>query len=333
MDLSAKKRAVAWLSVGSNSLLIVGKVIVGLLIGSVSVISEAIHSGVDLLAALIAVYAVRKSSQPADTDHAFGHGKYENLSGTIEAVLIFGAAAWILYEAVKKLLHPSDIDMPGFGMIVMFVSAVVNWIVSGVLFRVGKQTDSVALQADAWHLRTDVWTSIGVMVGLGLIWIGDGIIGRLNLSPDLKEYWQGLLYKIDPIAAIVVALLIIKAAWELTVQAARDLMDVALPAEEEAWILQTLREFAPAVHGYHRMRTRKAGADRFVEFHIFVDAGMTVQASHNLAHRVSDRIKQHFGQISVLVHVEPCSGKCELCKAKCVLDDPQRAEFRGRQQH
>lgn len=318
------------MSVASNSTLVAGKIVVGVLIGSVSVLSEAIHSGVDLLASLIAVYAVRKSSKPADDDHAFGHGKYENISGTIEASLIFGAAGWILYEAVGKLLHPANVKFASLGMGIMFISAAANWIVSRILFRVGKETDSVALQADAWHLRTDVWTSIGVTLGLGLIWIGGLVIDGLSLAPAQKEDWRNLLYKIDPIAAIVVAVLIIRAAWQLTVKAARDLMDAALPAEEEAWIVQSLGGFAPAMHGYHRMRTRKAGADRFVEFHIFVDANMSVLASHELAHKISDHIKEHFGPMSVLIHVEPCAGECLLCKAHCVLDEAQKEDFRSR---
>ena len=163
--LANKKTGVAVLSVASNSLLIVLKIVVGLLIGSVAVISEAIHSGIDLLAAVIALFAVRASSARADEQHPYGHGKVENISGTIEALLIFAAAAWIIYEAVRKLIDPDEIDMPVWGVGVMLVSAMVNIFVSRRLFKVGKETDSVALQADAWHLRTDVYTSVGVMVG------------------------------------------------------------------------------------------------------------------------------------------------------------------------
>ena len=332
MTPESKKKAVAWLSVASNSLLIIGKIIVGVLIGSVSVISEAIHSGVDLLAACIAVYAVHESAKPADEQHPFGHGKFENLSGTIEALLIFLAAGWILYEAVKKLLFPTEIENLGFGVGVMFVSAAANWFVSRILFRVGKETDSVALRADAWHLRTDVWTSLGVMAGLGLIALGDVLIDHLpGIAPAQRQHWQSLLHIIDPIAAIVVAMLILRAAWHLTVQSARDLMDATLPPEEEEWIRQTLTGFGPAVHGYHRLRTRKAGADRFVEFHIFVDASMTVRDSHELAHQVSNRIKEHFKTVSVTVHVEPCALRCEACTASCVLTELQRKAFRDRE--
>jgi cation diffusion facilitator family transporter len=158
-----KKVGVAAVSVAANVALIIVKVVVGVLMGSVAVISEAIHSGVDLLAAVIALLAVRASSQKADERHPYGHGKYENISGTVEALLIFGAAAWIIYEAVHKLIHPQEIEMAAWGAGVMLVSVIVNLVVGQRLFKVGKQTDSVALQADAWHHRTDVYTSAGVM--------------------------------------------------------------------------------------------------------------------------------------------------------------------------
>ncbi len=307
MDPQRRKAAVAWLSVISNSSLVVLKLAVGLAIGSVSVLSEAIHSGVDLLAAAIALLAVKAAARPADQRHPFGHGKAENVSGTVEAALIFLAAGWIIYEAVKKFIHPRAIDAPVLGMAVMLVSAVANWVVSRRLFRVARQTDSVALEADGWHLRTDVWTSAGVMAGLAAIWLGD------RFMPHLGD----ALHLIDPAAAMVVAVLIVKAAWDLTVRSAQGLLDANLPAEEEAWIRQTLVDLAPRVHGFHRMRTRKAGATRFIEFHIFVDRGMSVGASHALAHECVGRIQEHFAGASVTVHVEPCDGRCDgLCQAE-----------------
>jgi cation diffusion facilitator family transporter len=300
MTPEQRKIAVAWLSVVSNTTLVLLKIAVGLLIGSVSVISEAIHSGVDLLASLIALFAVKGSSTPADERHPFGHGKLENISGTIEALLIFLAAGWIMYEAVKKFAHPQALDAPVLGVVIMLISACANTVVAKMLFKVGKETDSIALQADGWHLWTDVYTSAGVMVGLALIWLGDRFVPQLGDT----------LHLIDPTAAMVVAVLIIKAAYDLTVKSTRDLMDANLP-QEEAWIKEMLAGFKPAVHGFHRMRTRKAGATRFVDFHIFVDGRMTVQDSHALAHEMSGRIHEHFPGSSVTVHVEPCNGNCD----------------------
>jgi cation diffusion facilitator family transporter len=200
----------------------------------------------------------------------------------------------------------------------MGFSAVANWIVSHFLFKVGKETDSVALQADGWHLRADVYTSVGVLVGLALIWIGEWL---------LPKEWD--LHWIDPVAAILVAAMILKEAYTLTVRSARDLMDMTLPADEQAWIGQMLRTFMPAVHGFHRMKTRKAGSNRFIEFHIFVDAMMTVEDAHRLSHEIGGKIEQHFGQTSVTVHVEPCRGDCTLaCAGGCLLSDAQRQTLR-----
>jgi cation diffusion facilitator family transporter len=317
MNPGRRKTAVALLSVFSNTALVFLKLVVGFLIGSVSVMSEAIHSGVDLVAAVIALVAVRTSAKPADEKHPFGHGKFENISGTVEAILIFAAAAWIIYEAIKKIVYPQAIEEPGWGILVMAASAGANLAVSHLLFKVARQTDSVALEADGWHLRTDVYTSAGVMGGLGLIWIGE------RLAPGLGDWW----HLVDPVAALVVAALILKAAWHLTVTSARDLMDVNLP-EEEAQIQEVLRSFVPALHGYHRLRTRKAGAVRFVDFHIFVPGQMSVEDSHRLAHDVSQRIQETFAGTSVTVHVEPCTGNCAHgCLEGCLLSEAQREEM------
>ena len=313
MDPTKQKASVAWLSVISNITLVVLKVIVGLTIGSVSVISEAIHSGVDLLASVIALVAVKKSGKPADENHPFGHGKYENISGTVEALLIFLAAGWIVYEAVQKLIHTHTVDMPGWGVAVMAFSASANWVVSSMLFRVSRKTGSVALEADGWHLRTDVYTSVGVMAGLGAITLGARTMPHVNLQ------W------LDPVVAIFVAALILRAAYRLTVQSARDLLDMNLPAAEEKMIRDLLEEFRPRIRGYHRLRTRKSGHVRFIEFHIFVDANMTVDESHRLDHETAHQIQDALPDSNVSVHVEPCKGNCnEDCRQSCLLTDAQR---------
>jgi cation diffusion facilitator family transporter len=313
----AKKIAAARLSIVSNITLMALKIIIGTLIGSVAIISEAIHSGVDLLAAFIAFFAVKTSGKPADTEHPFGHGKVENISGTIEALLIFIAAGWIIYEAVGKFLHPTPIATIGWGIGVMLFSSIVNWIVSHRLFVIGEKTDSIALQADAWHLRTDVYTSAGVMLGLIVIWTGGYFLPARNLL------W------IDPVAAIVVALFILHAAYKLTVQSARDLMDAHLPPEEENYIRELIASMYPHVHGFHRLRTRKAGSDRFIEFHMKVEPRMTVDTSHDISHDIKDKILEQFPQSSITIHVEPCDGRCEQeCKESCLLTDKERETVR-----
>jgi cation diffusion facilitator family transporter len=307
-EAQTRKQRAALISVMSNTTLVAAKLSIGFAIGSVSVISEAIHSGVDLIAAAIALYSVRTSSIPADSGHPFGHGKIENVSGTIEALLIFAAAGWIIYEAIQKLIHPEPLDAPLLGVAVMLVSVIANIAVSRLLFRVGRETDSVALLADAWHLRTDVYTSLGVMAGLGIIWVGQGVL------PGTDLHW------IDPVCAIGVAVLIVKAAYDLTRQAARDLLDASLPPEEEVWVRQSIESERSIVNGCHALRTRKAGHYRFVEFHIQVDPLMSVAESHALTQKLSRTIQSRIPNTSVTIHVEPCTKECtEKCRQGCLV--------------
>jgi cation diffusion facilitator family transporter len=310
---AGRKTGVAILSVVSNTVLILLKIAVGIIIGSVAVLSEAIHSAVDLVAALIALFAVHKSSQAADDRHPYGHGKFENISGTIEGVLIFVAAIWIIYSAVRKLLKPQELETPGWGVLVMLISAIVNTIVSQRLFKVGRETDSVALQADGWHLRTDVYTSLGVMMGLLVIWVG----GRVWPSADLA--W------IDPVVAILVAMLIMKAAYDLTKQAARDLLDVSLPEQDVEWIPGFVHERWPQVRSFHRLRTRKAGSNRFIDFHLAVDDHMSVGEAHTLGDEIVVAIKERLPDSRVQIHVEPCAYQCpESCETGCSVPDEER---------
>jgi len=309
MEKHNSKSIAATISVVSNLALVVGKLLVGLLIGSVSVLSEAIHSGVDLLAAIIALIAVRTSKKPADLNHPYGHGKIENIAGVIEAFLIFLAAGWIIREAILKLIHHEPLQAPIWGIVVMCLSTIVNLGVSSMLFKVGKATESMALQADAWHLRTDVWTSLGVMGGLLVI-----VAGR-RLAPGVNLDW------VDPVAAIVVAMLILKAAWELTVIAGRDLLDTSLPGDEEQWIRTSVTQGHPQVCSLHQFRSRKTGPERFIEFHLVVAKHLSVEESHAITDEITRQICQRFASCHVIIHVEPCDAKrCPTGTAQCPMD-------------
>ncbi len=312
MDVERRKRQVAWLSVLSNTTLVVGKLAIGLLIGSVSVLSEAIHSAVDLVAAAIALAAVKAAGKPADEEHPFGHGKIENISGTIEALLIFVAGSWIIYEAVHKLLLRQPVENPGPGIVIMLVSVAANYYVSSRLFAVGRETESIALQADGWHLRTDVWTSAGVMGGLLLMTASRWLLPGLDLA------W------LDPVAAIAVALLIYKAAWDLTRESMRDIVDASLPAAEVEWIHGELHGH-PEVRGIHHLRTRKSGGRRLVEFHLVVDAPLPTVDAHRLADHLMGRIQARYPNTTVTSHVEPCDGSCSpACRGGCLLSEAER---------
>jgi cation diffusion facilitator family transporter len=312
-----EKVVVARLSVISNSFLIVAKLAIGLMMGSVSIISEAAHSGVDLLASIIAFVSVRKSGKPADREHPFGHGKIENISGSVEAVLILLAAGWIIYEAINRFLHPRPLDAVGWGIGVMLFSCIVNFVVSQKLFKVGEKTDSVALKADAWHLMTDIYTSAGVMAGLSIIWVAETAL------PGKHFHW------IDPLAAIAVAILIVHAAWRLTIQSAGDLLDVTLPSGERAIIRGLIASKYPDVHGYHKLKTRKAGNARFIEFHMLVDPNMSVEESHRITDDIARMISERLPNATVTIHVEPCDGRCnEECLETCMLPEEKRIRVR-----
>lgn len=279
------KSNAARLSVMSNTTLVLIKLAAGILSGSVAIISEAAHSAIDLVAAAIAFFSVRAADVPADKEHPYGHGKIENLSGTIEAALIFTAALYIVCESIHKLLHPEPVKRMAIGIAVMLISAVINIVISRWLFKIAKQTDSVALEADAHHLSVDVYTSAGVMLGLLLIQL-TGI--------DL----------LDPIIGLVVAVVISKVAYDLVRKAAAPLIDVGLP-EIELDTLGYILCSDPRVIAYHKLRTRKAGGERHIDVHLLVPSEMSVAEGHKVAEEIEDKIRAEFDRAHVITHVEP----------------------------
>lgn len=279
------KSNAARLSVASNTGLVALKLGVGLWIGSVAVLAEAIHSGIDLLAALIAWYAVRMADAPPDQEHPYGHGKVESISGTVEALLIFLAGGWIVYEAVQGIVTGHRAVAPGWGAAVMGLSAVANWFVSRHLLRVAREHDSLALEADAHHLAVDVYTSVGVFVGLGLVAI---------------TRWQML----DPIVAIGVGLLVVRTAVGITKTAFQPLLDASLPPGEVEAVEEAIRADA-RVRGYHFLRTRKSGSVKFVDFHLLLDDELTLCDAHRISHEVKARILEALPGAVVEIHVEP----------------------------
>jgi cation diffusion facilitator family transporter len=278
------KTSIARLSVISNTLLIVMKLIVGIISGSVSIISEAIHSSMDLLAAIIAFFAVKVSDVPPDSKHPYGHGKVENISGVIEGLLILVAAIWIIVEAIKKLLgEPFELESIWIGSLVMLVSAIVNTIVSRKLYKVARETNSVALEADALHLKTDVYTSLGVAVGLGLI-----------MLTGIKWF--------DPGIAILVALFIIRESFVLLKKAFWPLLDSSWGEDEIEDLEKKLNVMEV---NYHDLRTRVAGNYRFVDIHIEIPESESVGSAHQYCDRVEDELKSAYDNLTVTIHVEP----------------------------
>ncbi len=298
--------SVARLSIYSNTFLLFMKLAAGFFMGSISVLSEALHSGIDLLAAIIANYSVRKAGKPADEIHKFGHGKFENVSGTIEAILIFIAAIIILYKAGEKIIKGGEVEYIGAGIVIMGVSAVVNFYVSRKIMKVARKAESIALEADAYHLTTDVYTSVGVFIGLVLI--------QITKNPIF-----------DPVFAMLVALIILKASYDLIKRSVSGIMDVKLSDREENIIKSIIAEHYSEFAEYHDLRTRMSGAERYVDLHLVVPKNQPVVDAHEFCDHLEKDIKEKIPNLSLLIHIEPCETDCEICRKLDVCKAPGNA--------
>lgn len=282
------KKLAAKLSVVSNAALIILKLIAGFISGSISIISEAVHSCSDLLASVITLFSVHKSEQPADFDHQFGHGKYEDLSGLIEGILIILAALYILYEVLKKITGVSEpISDSGLGMIVMFISVVANILVSVYLMKVAKNTDSIALYADAEHLNTDIYSSLTVFLGLVCI------------------HYTGI-HAIDPILAVIVAVIIIHTGYKICKEAVNNLLDGSLPEKNIKEIKSIIEKYNEhGICGIKEIKTRKAGKNKEINITLLLEGERTIKYAHDLCDALEKDIEQNLGNTEVTIHVEP----------------------------
>jgi cation diffusion facilitator family transporter len=283
----AVKLRTASISVASNSGLILLKVIAGTITGSVALLTEAVHSSIDLVASMVAFFSVRKAGEPADETHRYGHERFENLAAAIEGVLILLGSAVIAFEAIRRLLGHGKVHAVGFGIAVVGVSIVVNLIVSTLISRTARATDSAALFGDASHLRTDAFTSAGVLVALALV--------KLT-----GAQW------LDPAVALAVAASIVFTGARLLTRSSRVLVDEALPPEEVAAIREAVEALGPrGVVGYHELRTRRGGARRYVDMHVQFRAGTSLEDAHRTAHELQDLIAARLPDVDVLIHLEP----------------------------
>lgn len=285
-DDRRKTRAAA-LSIASNSLLIALKLAAGAITGSIAIVAEAIHSLIDLVASVIAFVSVRKADEPADEEHPYGHEKVENLAATIEGILILVGAALIVYEATHRLVIGSSVESLGVGIAVMGFSVLANLAVSTVLSRQARAHDSAALEGDAAHLRTDALASVGVLVGLVLV----KITGEAAF---------------DSITALVVAGAIVWAGLRIIRRSSGVLVDETLPSAEMDRIEAAIAAARTSeVAGYHKLRARRAGRRRYIDFHAQYRSGTTLERAHELAHEMRDSIEAEIPQAEVLIHVEP----------------------------
>lgn len=332
MSIWMEKKRIAWVSVASNTALTVLKLIAGFATGSVSILSEAAHSAIDLIAAGIATFSVHVSDRPPDHTHPYGHEKIENLSGVIEGLLIFAAAVWIIYEAVDKLMHGVDLKYLGHGLVVMGISGAMNLVVARLLRRSAIRNRSVALEADAAHLYADVYTSVGVFVGLTVITVG-------------RRFFKADLAWLDPVIAIGVAVLILATAYRITRKSFYPLLDSAASPEEISMVEGIMNEFGKDGIDFHKLRTRRAGGSLYVDLHMGFKPGMSLEQGHDISHSLTSKIEETVPGAKVLVHLEPASTietipdadeqiKCmreELLKDKrvCEVRDLRATRYRG----
>lgn len=277
-----------WLSVAAALVTIGLKMSAYLLTGSVGLLSDALESLVNLVAAVLALLVLSVAARPPDEEHAYGHDKAEYFSSGVEGALIVIAAVTILASAVGRLLQPQPLMQLNLGLAITLLAAVINLVVALVLRRAGRRFDSVTLEANAQHLLTDVWTSAGVVVGVGAVMVTG---------------WQPL----DAIVAIVVALQIIVAGIRLVTEAVHGLMDTALCVTELAQIEATLDRYARSnvEISYHALRTRRSGSRRFISVHLQVPGAWSVQKGHTLVEEIERDLREVLSPVSVLVHLEP----------------------------
>jgi len=261
------------------------KVVAWALTGSVSFLSDAAESFVNVASALTLIAAVRVAARPADYDHPYGHQKAELLSSVFEGAMILIAAGAILWSAATRLWSPAPLEQVGTGMLFIAAATVLNVLLVAYLARAGRRLRSPALTANARHLRTDVWTSLGVLVGVGLV---------------VATGWD----RLDPLVAIVVAANIVREGVSVLTTSVSRLLDERLPEDEERVILDAL-EAHPGVLGYHRLRTRSAGRARFAEVDVFVDPDISVRDAHDVAQAVEAEVHEALAEITTTLHVEP----------------------------
>lgn len=281
------KSGAALLSIASNAVLITLKVVAGVVTGSIAILTEAIHSAVDLIASVVAFVSIRKAAVPADRDHPYGHEKVENVAAGAEAMLILIGAGIVGVEAVRRLDGGSGVESVGFGIAVIAISLIVNLIVSRFLYRRAGEFESPVLEGDAAHLRADALTSAAVLVGLLLVELTD--------EPAF-----------DAIAALVVAVAIVFTGVKLMMRSGRILLDEALPADELDRVEAAIGAARPPeMAGYHKLRGRRAGARRHIDLHVQFIEGTSLETAHRLAHALRDAIEAEFASAEVLVHLEP----------------------------
>ncbi len=295
MNMEKEKQGAALSSVVAAVGLTSLKIIVGIATGSLGILAEAAHSALDLVAALVTLLAVRVSDKPADKEHTYGHGKVENLSALFETLLLLATCVWIIYEAVQRLFFKNvKIEISVWAFVVMFTSIVIDYTRSRILYRAARKYNSQALEADALHFSTDIWSSSVVIAGLAGVFISEQIGGL------------GWMHQADACAALVVALIVVYVSVELGMRTIKGLLDTApegIPTQ-----IKPLVEKIPGVLDCHKVRVRYSGAQIFVDAHILVNPELDITTAHRLTEEVERAVRELLPGADVTVHPEPAEG-------------------------
>jgi cation diffusion facilitator family transporter len=276
------------------------KVLVGVITGSISIWAQAVDSSLDIFAVVVTFLTVGYASKPADSEHPFGHGKVEAIAAGIQAMLLLGASGAIAYAAVQRIINGTTVTYAPAGVAVMVVSLVTSLLLSRYLFRVARATGSIALEANANNILSDVYSNGAVLLGLAIVSI-----------------WKNLTI-IDPILALLVVLIILRATYRVGRMAFHELVDVKLPEDEEKTIQQAITEhFGGEVVDFHKLRTRKAGSQRYIDLHLVMPKHVSIEAAHEMCDHLEKDMKTRLARTDVTIHVEPCDGKCEACRLTC----------------
>jgi cation diffusion facilitator family transporter len=283
----------AWLSIGAAILTILMKSTAYVLTGSVGLLSDALESTVNLAAAIVALLALRVASRPANDEFTFGYSKVEYFASGFEGGMIVIAAAGIIITAIPRLIHPQPLEQVGLGLAISVAASLVNFAVAGILMRAGRRYNSITLEADAKHLMTDVWTTVGVLVGIVLV----TLTGFLRL---------------DPLIALAVAVNIIFTGYKLLVRSGRGLMDISLPEEDLKSVHSILGSYRSQGVGYHALRSRQAAARKFLVVHLLLPGEWTISAGHKLADQIEGQIQGAIPSSTIVTHIEPSGDPLSL---------------------
>jgi len=299
----ATKTGAAKLAIFAVSVLIAIKIAASIVTGSIAIRADAVHSVIDLFGVIIGYTAIKIASRPPDKRHPYGHGKAENIAGVIIAAMIFIGAIIIAYQAVTRLIVGGAVELVTLGIYVTAAAIAINLVVSWYGLRVARATESIALEATARDLFADVLSSAAVLVGLILV------------------QFTGIAI-LDPIVALLVSVLIGRTAFFTMRKAFGGLMDIKLPQAEEDEIVACIKEHADLIAGFHRIRTRKAGSQRQIDFHLVVSRQLNVERAHRLCDELEQEIEKRLSDASVTIHIEPCDGNCEKCATSPDLCQP-----------